>query len=259
MTMPIPGLERIDGLRTAPRVVVYAVCWNEARLLPYFLRHYSWAEKIVIYDNCSDDGSQELASSWPRTEVRSYDTNGQYRERTLLDIKNHCWKEARGHGIDYVIVVDVDEFVYAENLSEELNRLRSSGATIIQTNGFEMVAEAFPQTAGQITEVVNRGKSSVCYSKCCVFQPDDILQIKFDPGAHICHPIGAVRWPQSTTLKLLHMRNLGFAHLRERNAGQAARLCAENKAKGWARQVETPEDALRGQFDKLLREAAKVL
>ena len=44
-----------------PRISVYSICWNEAKLLPFFLNHYAkFASKITIYDNESNDGSVEV-------------------------------------------------------------------------------------------------------------------------------------------------------------------------------------------------------
>src|SRR5579862_3249330 len=96
---------RFEILSAFPRVVVYAACWNEAPLLPYFLRHYHWAEKIVLFDNESDDGSKEVAARFSNVEWRTMETNVYLDEPALIHMKNHAWKESRGANVDFVIVV----------------------------------------------------------------------------------------------------------------------------------------------------------
>lgn len=260
MTSPAIQLSE-DGTErsAAARVVVYGVCWNELRLLPYFLRNYAWAEKIVLLDNHSDDGSQELAVNWPKVEVRLYDTKGFYEEQALLTLKNDCWKELRGTGVDFAVVIDVDEFLYAEDLLAELIRLRDSGVTIVRPDGYNMVSDRFPEAPGLLTEVVTLGVPSKSYCKCCVFRPDEIAEINFAPGAHKCRPEGNIVWAEATTLKLLHMRNLGFEYLLERNAAQAARLSPENIANRWAFHVAAPVSSMRREFERMRRAAVPVV
>jgi hypothetical protein len=43
-------------------------------MLPYYLRHYErFCEQIVVYDNASDDGSQEIVVSHPLCDLRHID------------------------------------------------------------------------------------------------------------------------------------------------------------------------------------------
>ena len=46
------------------KIKVYAICWNEEIMAPYFLNHYqSITKDIVIYDNYSDDKTCDILSS----------------------------------------------------------------------------------------------------------------------------------------------------------------------------------------------------
>lgn len=95
------------------KVWVYAVMWNERELLPWWVRWYrQFAERIVVYDHASDDGCRELARELG-CEVRDFPGQpGVIFEPALTATKNSCWKEARGEA-DFVVVVDLDEFVTA--------------------------------------------------------------------------------------------------------------------------------------------------
>jgi hypothetical protein len=46
------------------RVRVYAICWNQCRVIDCFLRHYEpIAEHIVFYDEDSNDGTGEAGGA----------------------------------------------------------------------------------------------------------------------------------------------------------------------------------------------------
>ncbi len=98
-------------------VHVHVLCWNEEVLIPYFLDHYSFADKIILYDHESDDNSLDLLSD--NVEVKTYSTGGEIRDDIWIDIKNNCWKTSRGEA-DFVIVCDMDEFLYHPNMRDFL-------------------------------------------------------------------------------------------------------------------------------------------
>ena len=65
---PSPG----GVLRRRKLIVhVYAQCWNEAEMLPFFFRHYDGlVDQYFIYDDGSDDGSSELLSIHPKVDAQ---------------------------------------------------------------------------------------------------------------------------------------------------------------------------------------------
>ena len=89
---------RIRRLFSRDLVVhVYALCWNEEKILPYFLRHYGRiASKIVIYDNESSDRSVEIIRSYPNTEVIPYSTDEKIDDFRWLGIKIMRGRKAEG-------------------------------------------------------------------------------------------------------------------------------------------------------------------
>ena len=94
------------------------------RLLPHFLHHYRFAEKIVIYDHNSTDDSAAIIRSFTNTTLRMLPFSDEIHEDYYLTIKNHAYQESRGQA-DFVIVVDIDEFVYHPFLLDLLRRLQS--------------------------------------------------------------------------------------------------------------------------------------
>lgn len=94
------------------KIDLYAVCYNEEAMLPFFLKHY---EKIVsnlyIYDNMSTDSSRDILKSHPKVKYNTFDTDGKCCEVTLTKIRNEEYKKF-SYNCDYVIIVDIDEILY---------------------------------------------------------------------------------------------------------------------------------------------------
>src|ERR1017187_5857398 len=100
------------------KIETFTVCYNEAKMLPYFLRHYTQYGSVTVFDNESTDASVNVAKSWG-ANVFSFNSDKKYREDILTHLRNTCWKESKA---DWVIIVDVDEFIYHRNLPLTLSR-----------------------------------------------------------------------------------------------------------------------------------------
>jgi len=191
------------------KIWAYAICWNEAKMLPYYLRHYSqFCEKIIIYDNGSNDGSQQIIRNHPKAELRTYDTGGKIKDEVYLQIKNNCWKESRSKA-DWVIVGDIDEIVYHSDLPKFLD-IAGNVHSIFTPGGINMVADKFPTTTGQIYEEVKTGTLHPGSCKPMIFDPNRVTEIAFDPGCHSASKnkslarcgIGSISIQPSTSLLL---------------------------------------------------------
>lgn len=234
------------------KIEVYAICYNEEKLLPYFLRHYeSFCDKIVIYDNFSSDSSAEICKKSAKTELRRYNSGGQIRDDIYLEIKDNCWKDSDA---DWVIVVDIDEFVYHPSIKSVLEGEKH---TIIAPMFFNMFSEDFPTTEGQIYEEVNMGVPG--FTKWCLFRPDQFHKMNYEPGCHGANPIGNVLVNKGTEIKLLHFKHLSLDYVVERNKLFAERLSDINKANGWGYHYNTPPEKEKEFFDEQMKLATKVL
>jgi hypothetical protein len=191
------------------RIHVYALCKNEIDFLPFFFQYYeNIAEKIIIYDNGSTDGSREFIQSQNKGILREFDTNGVLRDDIHRFIKNSVWKESIGVA-DWVIVSDLDEIVYHNKLSHYLKYCKRKGITIPKIRGFNMISEEYPQKGIPIIEQVKYGAYSIKYSKNAIFDPNEIREINFAPGAHIIDPEGNIIFGNYKGLKLLHYKYMG--------------------------------------------------
>ena len=111
------------------KIYAYVVCWNEMDNIPFVVDYWKrFAERVIVYDNGSDDGSVEYLSQYPWIEVRQFKTNG-FDDTANMNIKNSCWKESIGIA-DFVVVSDLDECLYSPVLESELDYMKANDITI---------------------------------------------------------------------------------------------------------------------------------
>jgi glycosyltransferase involved in cell wall biosynthesis len=246
------------------RIQVYSICWNEAALLPHFLRHYRFAEKIVIYDHNSTDDSVAIMRSFPNTTIRMLPFSDEIHEDHYLTIKNHAYQECRGQA-DFVIVVDVDEFVYHPFLLDLLQSYKGSGVTLPKIKGYNMVSERFPEGHEAILRAVRHGVPDDvdmdgylnAYGKRCIFHPS--IDINYEPGCHECSPQGEVRESETAEIKMLHYKYLGLEYTLKRFAAYKQRLSEENIKQGWGFQYRWSEDRIVDLFNTMREKVVQVL
>jgi len=244
---------------------VYTVCYNEQKLLPHFLRHYArLAQKIIVWDNGSTDDSLRIIRSFPHPNLHigQFDTGGQMVESALVEIKNNCWK---GDTADFVIVCDVDEFLFVPDLQRFL--AEHAACDIFRPRGYDMVADEFPQDDGRLlVERVKRGVPNALYSKAVLFRPQRVREINYRHGCHSCDPVGqsrllmydGERYPGNPLL-LCHYKNLGVDHRLEKHRMLGARLGAEFEKFGFGYHYKLDDETQKREFDDLRRRATQIL
>jgi glycosyltransferase involved in cell wall biosynthesis len=205
---------------------VYTVCYNEEKILPYFLRHYSsFAEKIIVFDNYSTDSSPDIVRSCPIADLRRFNTNGTFNDLENIRIKNKSYKESLGKA-DFVIVVDMDEFLYHPQILELLRRYKSDGVTLPKTIGYDMISWRFPRSSKPFVENMRIGRESPSYAKRCIFHPE--VDINFQVGAHTCNAAGNILESNSADIKLLHYHYLGLLRIIRKHRAFKRRLSQFN-------------------------------
>jgi len=210
---------------------LYSICWNEEKMLPFFLDYYSeFVQKITIYDNYSTDRSEQIMKQYKSVKILKYNSDDRINDLLYLKIKNNCWKKSRRKA-DFVIVCDIDEFLYTNDLDNLIKYLREQKYSIIKPEGFQMVSAHFPNyTKGvKITEQVKTGISENKWlSKSILFNPNKVIEINYLPGAHECHPIGSIRTFNSNLIQLLHYKDLSLEYILQRKEQYSKRLSKVN-------------------------------
>ena len=211
----------------------YIIAWNEGRILPFTLDHYSqFCEKIFIYDNMSTDNTDEICAKYPNVRVVKWSTpDKKYNDMTLVEMKSNVYKQSREDDVDWVIMCDCDEYLYHENLLDKLKEYKESGITIPLIDGHDMYSDNFPEyDGGLLTDKVKIGSET--YAPMCkniIFDPS--LDIKYMPGAHANQCPNAVK-SDTAEIKLLHYKFLGKEYVLARYNQLAEQLSDFNKKTG---------------------------
>ena len=221
------------------------------------LDYYSgFCQKIVIYDNESDDNSPLIIKSYLNSEVRTYLSNCEIRDDLYVNIKNNVWKESRGKA-DWVIVCDTDEILYHPHIMEKLDELKARGVTIIKPYGYDMYSETLPQKS--IFEIKHGIQDNRHFGKCIIFDPNLIEEINFNPGCHKCKPKGKVKLYNSNDIKLLHYKHLNLEYLLDRYDSFRKRLSKQNIENRQGKQYLIEKEELILLFNNNLKKSKKVI
>lgn len=246
---PEPGLRGID---------LYATCWNEERIIPFFLRHYEpIVDRMVIFDDGSSDRSCDLLASSPKVELRRL----KQGESSILMQKeelNSCWKESRGRA-DWVIICDIDEQVYHHRqLRDYLEKCKASGVTILNPVGVEMISSTFPPADAVLSETIRRGVRSFPLDKAAVFDPNSIEEINYWAGRHVSFPTGRIVFSEKCEVKILHYKYLGLDYVISRSEDLRSRKTAFDRERGWGAHDYRSRAEFKLHFEELLSQAEDI-
>ncbi len=212
------------------KILVYSVCWNESMFLPFYLRHYSsFAKKIIVYDQHSDDGSRELLQKNKLVEIRDYDAVGIH-EPSVTALYNTCYHEARGKA-DWVILCDIDEIVYDPYIITKLQEYKDMGMTVAKMVGYTMLHKFPPiDYSKQVWKTYKYGVRDEVFDKLNVFNPK--MDVEYAPGRHTAKFTPEPIYSQPE-IKLLHYRYWGMDWVLKRHEIHYARLSKENIENSW--------------------------
>jgi hypothetical protein len=220
-------------------------------VLPYFLRHYEGiVDRFFVYDGGSTIDSLSLLNSHPKVEVRYLRTAGDSFIDAARRFIDTAWRKSRGSA-DWVIVADIDEFVFHPNLRAYLSLSIDAGVTALRGVGFEMVAEEFPSSPSPLTDTMTRGARSAGLDKLCAFTPDAIAETNFSPGRHQASPTGHVVWPAQREILLLRYHYLGVPYVIERSERMKELLRDGDLKNGWGSQHLWSAERIAEEWNQL--------
>lgn len=186
------------------KIVVITFTRDGERMLPFFIDHYKkFCDEIIIYDYMSTDKTCEIANKYMCKKCQ-YDAGKGSAITYGTRLKNTVWKLYKE--FDWVIIVDLDEFIYHKSILNYLENAMNLSKTVLVPTGYSMYSPTFPKYGTPITEQIKKGIYAKMYSKPCIFNPKLVEETNFSPGAHNMHPKGTIVIDNDKELKLLHYR-----------------------------------------------------
>lgn len=244
-----------------PIVYVVAVCFNEATILPFFLDHYInfvGASKVILHDGGSTDATAEIVARFPQAEL-VIRRSEKLDDRDLMNIRNEEWKKYREQ-CDWMVVCDVDEFLYHPQIREKLIELKQQDITLPMVEGFEMLSKTIPdfKPGEYIWSQIQTGTPNPqYYNKNLIFQPS--IDINYTLGCHHCLPTGPVKRSEAFVFKNLHYRMLSHQHIVNKSRRAAARLSDWNKQTNAGFHYRLNAEMTRSDYNNLFIAANNVV
>jgi hypothetical protein len=231
---------------------LYAQCWNDEWMLPFFFRHYDrLVDRYFIYDDGSTDATMALLQAHPKVEAgrfpRSAPDSFALSEQSF---SNRCWKRSRGKA-DWVIVTDIDEHLFHPRWRDYLSRCTGEGVTMVPALGFQMISEKPPRPGENLCEDHRVGVPWVQMMKASIFNPDAILEINFGAGRHTANPEGTVFVPHTDEMLLFHYKYMGFQQTFQRHQQLRTGLGSLDLQQGWGHKYSWPEETLRADWEEI--------
>jgi len=231
------------------KIEAHIINWNEADIIALTVSHYKkFCDRIVIYDNYSDDGSDLIAKSMG-CEVVKFGIPGMLCDGEYIKVKNNCWKNSDA---DWVIVCDCDEILFHEDISFLFKQEALKGATMLRTQGYNMYSNDMP--VDSFLEIVTGFKDD-SYSKLVCFKPEAVKEIAYIYGCHEARPVGNIQFSEET-YALLHYRAIGgIDRLLRRHEKYVKRLSDLNRRWNLGEHYLHTEDRKRADFSDRLKKS----
>ena len=218
------------------KVDVYVLCYNEEKLVPFMLDYWAeFATNVYVCDNMSTDNSVELLLKEKRfnIEILTYNSNNELNDGIFLYLKNNIWKRSIGK-CDFVVMCDFDEALYSNNIIGELKYMKDNNMTICFPKIFDMYSQEFPTyDVDLLHDIIKLGFPYQEFGKRLLFNPNEIKEINYAPGAHSCFPIGNVKYYDRENLFLFHYKSLSIEYILNRYKIYRERLSMLNKNNKW--------------------------
>jgi hypothetical protein len=243
------------------KIAVVTMVYNEALILPYFLRHYEYLDEIhVLYETDSTDDTLKILNQTPNVVIENCHIEGGLDDIEKVNLINDTL-----HGIkaDWVYVVDTDEFIFPPNESpndflsrQNYDVVRAAMFQVYRHRTDKDLDPSLPPIPQRIhgdpdlfstVEELNRACNAV-YIKPIVVKP--LSKIRFLPGAHVAE--GNVKISPEFYMGV-HWQMADPAIALDRRMKRKARISERNRAHGMGWQNwNVTEEWIRAECDRHL-------
>jgi len=238
-------------------VELYSFCYNEIDILPWSVDYWKeFADKAIVFDNGSTDGSVEFLSQFPWVEVRHFETDGMDDE-VVRYIKNNAWK---GSDADWVVVCDMDEHIYCpKGVRHILNEYTKASVGIVYPKWFVLSSDEVPQYNGELLHRVRPYWVPLQKeAKPMLFQPRLVKEMNFSAGQHFSSPelSGRCLTVNGGSIYCLHSESrLSSEYYLERMRKSNERRSSLNIQMGYGTHYARSEEEILAQLDEYKEKA----
>lgn len=235
---------------------LYCVCWNEIKVLPFVIDYWKrFVRHAYVYDNGSDDGTIEYLNQFEWITVIPFETDG-FNDQVNMDIKNNVWKNSDA---DYVVVCDLDECLYSEDLEHMLTLCDKHNIDVIAPSWYDVYYWDFPKYIND--KLLHENANALSYAdnvwthKAILFKPNNVEEMNYHPGCHECQPKHKGKiliCLKEDDLKILHCKNLGIDYLYERCQTLEKRRSELNRQRGWGTHYNITKEDIKKNFNKVI-------
>lgn len=200
-------------------IYLFTRCFNEAPLVNWFIKHYRpMVDHITVVDHGSTDDAHLSALDAVRNdphitvEFEQYDADADgYCRIAGQRLLESYWRKVSSSRDDWCVVVDFDEFLYADSLKDRLRDAHPS-AHVVTPIGYNMVHHEWPSNLSQ----VERGQRHYGFDKPVIFRMDCIDKVQHGDGCHNLLNHESLMVVHSDRIQLRHMRYLGLKYVIKR-------------------------------------------
>lgn len=238
------------------KIHAHILAWNEEVIIPFTLNYYTdFCEKVFVYDNCSTDATYDICKKYSNVEIVKWKGDNGMNDATQSKLKSEMYRQkSRNQCVDWVIVIDCDEFLYDPNLLNKLELLKTKKIDIPRVIGYDMVSEKLPQQEQSILDQIKTGYQNPFLNKCIVFNPDKDIQ--YGIGAHTIVAPDCV-FSEDFELILLHYKFISLEYVLERYTTLKNRQSMFNKAQEFNTHY-TEQNAI-DRFNELLEKSSTII
>lgn len=125
------------------KVCWIVLCFNEIDILPFAKQYWERiADKVVVFDNGSTDGSLEFLAKLPYVEIRHFDSDGQ-NDVIQKIVKEEAYIEYKKY-YDIVIISDMDEVFYFDDFKATGEQMINEGYSCMVTPIYSLCEDSKP-------------------------------------------------------------------------------------------------------------------
>lgn len=184
-----PGKERL-------KIAAVTMVYNEALVLPYFLRHYRYLDEIhVLYETDSTDESLEILMQAPNVVIERGHIEGGLDDIEKINLINKAVQRTKA---DWVYVVDPDEFIFPPNNESPHDFLKRQSCDVVRSGMFQVYRHRndrdldpsltpVPQRAHGDPDLFSTDKLEIRAANNVYIKPNIVRpskSIRFLPGHH---------------------------------------------------------------------------